>query len=81
MNKKVREEVLSLLNMAYYFEESDSNYKSRINSIYEQLTLTDVGKHSELLLGFLQKLRETGALKHTESWQLKTYVANYLKDK
>jgi hypothetical protein len=44
MNKKVKEEVLSLLNMAYYFEESDSDYKSRINNLYEQLTTPVVSK-------------------------------------
>ena len=33
------------------------------------------------LLNFLNFLEETEALVHTENWQLKTYVSNYLNNK
>ena len=41
------------------------------------LNIADVSQQRELLFGFLEYLKNIDALKHTEKWQLKTYVDNY----
>ena len=39
MTKELKEEILNLLNDAYYWKESTSEHKKRINAVYEQLTI------------------------------------------
>ncbi len=39
MTKELKEEILNLLNDAYYWKESTSEHKKRINEVYEQLTI------------------------------------------
>lgn len=45
--------------------------------IVENLIIQRVSQRSELLFDFLKHLESIEALKHTENFQLKTYVANY----
>ena len=39
MTKELKEEILNLLNDAYYWKESTNEHKKRINAVYEQLTI------------------------------------------
>lgn len=39
MTKELKNEILNLLNDAYYWKESTSEHKKRINAVYKQLTI------------------------------------------
>lgn len=81
LNKNIAKKAQSKLGITYNQRIKKVALESMQEYSDQQLILYSVGKRSELLLDFLQKLKETDALVHTETWQLKTYVANYLKDK
>lgn len=42
MNEQLKQEIITALDIAYRFKESDISYKSYLSAIYEQLIITDV---------------------------------------
>lgn len=90
MKKELKEEILNLLNDAYYWKESTSEHKKRINSVYEQLTIPVVGvtlpTKEEISIEGLAKypiICKDEGINYSNEIQRNNFIngANWLRDK